>query len=609
MSARPVLPSTLATTIALRFVADLQAGRRPSIEAALDHAPSNEWSGLLQSMLTAEVNYRRSHGQAPNLREYLPRFPKHIAIVRTVFPDASQVIPTATLVRSSVPVAMAVVPLAAPAVVSPLPETVRGSQPIPTASLVPSPAILVARAYLLPSSTQPMPIVEPIAFENFEPQADPAPARERRRKKRMKFVVAAIAVLLMAGTTVAILKFPRKGAEEKPSEKKGPEVVAKGTTPSKIDLFGPKLPAGTDPDRELAEWVLARGGSGTVVKDQGGQVPFSSSTPLPKVSYHVTGIVLPRESATQWKGADLSLLLDKKKLVNVQLHHPSDLTDANLEPLAALPLQTLELHGTTVGVTGAFLSKFPELTVLTLLDALAFTDADLAFVAKMTKLTSFSVNSPKLTTTGLKDLKNPSLRSLHFGEAMKFSADHVRVLQGLPIEEFSCDSEIGDDAFLEFAVMANIRRFRLRNAPITDNGMKAVIGLGKLEELRAVGANVGVAGLEHLTERKGLKILDLSGAKLDNEALGKLLALPALKELRLVGSPLGDPQVNLLAQLDGIEILDLTGTNVTDVALTILKKNQTLKSLILTGTKVSATGVSDFERATPTCKVTIGKRP
>ena len=455
----------------------------------------------------------------------------------------------------------------------------------------------------------PMPLVEPIAFENFEPPSDPGPARQRRRRKRLMLAGGAIVLLLFIGTAVTILKLPRhKASEERPPEKQGPSVVAKGTGGKTIDLFGTKNPATADHERELAEWVLARGGHGTVLKEVGGQVPFSGGTPLPKTKYFVTGIVLPSESAGQWQAGDLERLRGKEKLANVQLHHPTDLTDANLEPLAALPLQTLELHGTVVGVTGAVLSKFPELSVLTLLHAPAFTDADLAVVAKMTKLTSFSVNSPKLTTAGLKELKNPSLRSLHFGEAVQFSADHVRVLQGLPIEEFSCASEITDDAFLEFAVMPNIRRFRLSNAPITDNGMKAVLGLGKLEELRAIGANVGAAGLEHLTERTGLKILDISGAKLDNDALGKLLALLELKELRLVGSPIGDPQVNLLAQLEVIEILDLSGTNVTDAALAILKKHQTLKSLILTGTKVTLIGVSDFERATPNCKVTIGKR-
>src|SRR5262245_30284545 len=87
MTANPALPSRASTAIALRFVGDLQTGKRPSIEAALDQAPAVEWSGLLHSLLIAEVNYRRSHGEMPVAREYLPRFPAHTEIVRSVVSD------------------------------------------------------------------------------------------------------------------------------------------------------------------------------------------------------------------------------------------------------------------------------------------------------------------------------------------------------------------------------------------------------------------------------------------------------------------------------------------------------------------------------------------
>src|SRR4051812_14115759 len=87
MSERATAPSIASTTIALRFVADIQAGKRPSIEAALDSAPKSEWPTLLHSLLIAEVNSRMARGEVPLLREYLPRFPTHAAIVRSVLPD------------------------------------------------------------------------------------------------------------------------------------------------------------------------------------------------------------------------------------------------------------------------------------------------------------------------------------------------------------------------------------------------------------------------------------------------------------------------------------------------------------------------------------------
>src|SRR5947209_17604682 len=88
MSDRLAFPSAVATGIALRFVADLQAGRRPSIETALDLAPQDEWAGLLHSLLIAETNARRGRGETPVAREYLPRFPAHMEIVRAVVPEA-----------------------------------------------------------------------------------------------------------------------------------------------------------------------------------------------------------------------------------------------------------------------------------------------------------------------------------------------------------------------------------------------------------------------------------------------------------------------------------------------------------------------------------------
>src|SRR5262245_23086312 len=103
MSDRPAVPSRLATQVALRFVADLQAGKRPRIEEALAAAPLAEYSALLQSCLIAEVNLRRSRGEAPTAGEYLSRFPADAAAVRAVF--GSLPIPVAATVPIAVPVA------------------------------------------------------------------------------------------------------------------------------------------------------------------------------------------------------------------------------------------------------------------------------------------------------------------------------------------------------------------------------------------------------------------------------------------------------------------------------------------------------------------------
>jgi hypothetical protein len=383
------------------------------------------------------------------------------------------------------------------------------------------------------------------------------------------------------------------------------------TAPGPAPKVSPKVTptaAPTDPERDLAEWVLSLGGRGAVLPDGGSRRPFSADAPLPKVKFAVTAISLPPEAAARWKPDDLERLRGRAKLSSVQLHATGTLTEATLAPPAGLPLRTLELNAPSVQVSGAFLARFPDLETLLLPRCPDFGDADLAAVGKLGKLSAFAVNSPKLTVNGFMELRNPGLKSLTLGEDVALTPDHVRVLQRLPLESFECAGEISDETFIEFALFSDLRRLRLHKAPLTDASLKAVVGLGKLEEFRVEGSSVTGPGLEHLAERKGLRVLDLSGSKVSDAALGTLLGLPALKELRLAGNQITDDGVAVLAQLDGVEVLDLGETAITDATLQILKAHPTLKTLSVTNTRVTGPAVRDFEAGTPGCKVVFGRR-
>jgi hypothetical protein len=280
-----------------------------------------------------------------------------------------------------------------------------------------------------------------------------------------------------------------------------------------------------------------------------------------------------------------------------------------LAPLAGLPLRTLELRAPVVWASGAFLARFPDLEVLALPNSRGFNDADLAVVGRLARLTTLTLNTAKLTAEGFRELRCPGLKTLRLGPDVALSPDHLRVLQRLPLEELECASEITDDAFVELALCLELRRVRLHKAAITDAGLRAVAGLGRLEEFRAEGTTVAGPGLEHLAERKGLRVLDLTGGKVTNNAVGVLLDLPALRELRLAGNPLTDDAAIVLADLERVELLDLGETGVTDAALEALKGHKTLKTLIVTSTRVTGPAVRDFEAGTPGCKVISGKRP
>lgn len=571
MSEPKVLPTPSTLQVAMRFVGELQAGRRPSIEAALDSTPTTEWDGLLQSLLIAEVNHRRSRGESPVAREYLPRFPAHTSIVESVF---ATLLPVGRLEPVTPPV-----PLLEP---PPLP-----SRPVALANGELNPPPLPPRAILLRAAEA---ILKP---------PDIPLVRRRGRGKRL-LAASVVIVVIVAGVALASTQFGRKSG--KPGQQ--PPIARTATslsTPKVPSLFEKTPPP--DAERETAEWIIGVGGRGALAMENGGRRNFGMDQPIPKAKFTVTEIVLPPESSSRWDTSDLGRLRGRDKLTSIQLYHPKALGDTVLELLTSSPLRTLELHGNAIAVTGTALGRFPELESLTIDNAPAFSDSDIAAIGKLGKLKSLTLNAPKVTSTGLGELKKTSLRSLCLGDKMELTADHVRNLQGLPLEEFESRAGMTDAAFLEFAIVQSLKRIRLQRAAISDDGLRAVLGLGMLEELQITGSSITGAGLENLSERKELKSLDLSGAKIDDEGAGKLLLIPALRELRLARCPIGNRGVVLLVQVEGVELLDLSQTNVTDAALGALRMHPTLKTLILTGTRVTPKAVADFERGTPNCKV------
>ena len=408
---------------------------------------------------------------------------------------------------------------------------------------------------------------------------------------------AVAGLIVIVASAAIVLTLPRRHAADNSADEP-PRINSQGKVIPKWNRKA--LPA--DAERDLAEWVTAVGGRGTLVLANGGRRTFGEEVILPKGKFVVTGLSLPAEAAVLWSEADLDRLRGRTNLTSVSLHHSTAITDASLEPLLGLPLTTLELHG-LVQVSSRTLEQFPDLEALALMSAPAFNDADLAYVAKMTKLRSLTLNTYHLTPDGFARLKNPELRSITFGNHVRLKPDHIRFLLALPLEGFESHAGMTDDAFLEFATLPNLKRIRLRETSLTDAALKAVLGLGHLEELRVVGSAITGAGLEHLEERMSLRVLDLSGGQVQDNGLEYLVTLPGLREVRLAGCPISDQGVTVLSQMEGIQTLDLSNTAITDLSLRTLRKHPSLKELIILNTHASVDWVRDFERATPNCRV------
>src|SRR5262245_18861322 len=192
-----------------------------------------------------EVDARRAWGETPRAPEYLPRFPAHVSVVYSVFPEAA-----AELASQDTVLDFPIVPV-------PIPLTNPVTGPLPQAVVLEAP------------------VVRP---------RQPA----RRAARTVKWTIAA--AIALSGITIALVVTRARptqvdGSGAAPPVKNPPNVAH----PARI---APKPPSG-DPERDLAEWVTALGGRGTLLLANGGRRSFGDEIPLPKIRFSVTGLSLP----------------------------------------------------------------------------------------------------------------------------------------------------------------------------------------------------------------------------------------------------------------------------------------------------------------------------
>ncbi|WP_020471867.1 leucine-rich repeat domain-containing protein [Zavarzinella formosa] len=596
-------PSPLATQTAFRFMQEWMSGSRPRIEDALASVPPSERENLFQSLLTVEVNGRKSRSESPDSAEYLGRFPKYRAVIVSA--------------------------LGEPKIVAPAPAEV------PKAVVVPAPTYPAAVPYQqmdmvpvapLPAGVSIMPVAMPMHAEHrlnaFEfgampesaPRPDPIGQWEDQETRKLGWIIGLSFVGILgigAACAVAFIPWGSKPPTDQPVVEVAENPVAEGpknqsvkTETKDIDMGGPKSTG--DPEKDMVDWLIKIGGAGFVLTDQGGRVRFNGGQNMPKTGkFTVEQITLDAQTSNLWNNRNVGQFSELKDLKKLELHRDKDLSDETLTPLVGkAKLRQLELRGNDLKVTGEGIARFPELEGLVVNTAPAFADPDCGAIGKLQNLAAIELNGTKITPIGFGHLGAlPKLKTFIFGADLTLSPDHIRRLQTAPLEEIRSPNGLGDDIFIEFAVFTNMRRYSVRKTTVTAAGFKAVAGQLKLEEISLIGSGLTGDALQHLAELSSLTTLDLSGGKIEGDMVAVLAKLPNLKSIRLAGNPLVDKDVAHLASLETMELLDLSNTKITDGALGALKKHQKLKRLIVKGTPVTAGGIKDFTMGTPQCAV------
>ncbi|MFP6701182.1 MAG: twin-arginine translocase subunit TatC [Planctomycetaceae bacterium] len=141
--------------------------------------------------------------------------------------------------------------------------------------------------------------------------------------------------------------------------------------------------------------------------------------------------------------------------------------------------------------------------------------------------------------------------------------------------------------------LEHITALDLRDASISDEGLKSVVRLGRLERLNLTGTTLTDDGIETLVALGQLKTLLVSSPQVTDAGLQAIARLTQLEELNLVGTAITDDGLALLAQLKSLKSLAIAGQYITDIGLAAIATHCTdLVRLELAGTQITDNGLA-----------------
>jgi Leucine-rich repeat (LRR) protein len=124
-----------------------------------------------------------------------------------------------------------------------------------------------------------------------------------------------------------------------------------------------------------------------------------------------------------------------------------------------------------------------------------------------------------------------------------------------------------------------------------------------LDRLSLAGARITGAGLAALENLHQLRSLDLKQTPIGDEALVHLGKLAQLESLDLTGTRVGDRGLAALGELGNLRTLWLGGTKITDRSIDELIRRPQLEIISVADTRLTEEGIERLERALPYCTV------
>jgi hypothetical protein len=255
------------------------------------------------------------------------------------------------------------------------------------------------------------------------------------------------------------------------------------------------------------------------------------------------------------------------------------------------------------------------------------TRADDTETSKKLKERGIDVTITKGIATAVEVKDGAKLKNEDFLEITRFTA----------LKSLSLNMCLTDERLAQMTALTDLERLSTNGAQITDDGLKPLAKLKKLQTIAFFhpGKSFSGSGLAHLAELPKLENLTVAGslafndegmaavAKLSelkvfrtwhagstNEGVKKLTALKNLKSLwlgqRLTYKPPASPNdetISILAELKSLESLQLDEARFSFTALQQLKQLPALKKLTLGGIAIPKDEVERLKKELPMVKI------
>ncbi len=137
------------------------------------------------------------------------------------------------------------------------------------------------------------------------------------------------------------------------------------------------------------------------------------------------------------------------------------------------------------------------------------------------------------------------------------------------VETLILDSgKISDASMTTIGSLISLTHLRVRESAITDAGIEKLVagGLSRLRIFNLPQSSITAQGIRHLLRLPELRQLRLGGRQIDDHAMVEIAKLPKLESLHLIGPSLTDAALEMVAVMPEISSLYLDDCHLSDDA-------------------------------------------